>query len=123
MKFPIKYFRIWFFPCGITHGSVADREQHYPSLHTPSNLADIRRKEAEYKRKMAENYNKRHRAIPLPALKPEQNVHIRDRKEDGVVKESANNSPRSYNVKTPCKTIRRNRRDLILIPNYRKCER
>ena len=85
--------------------------------------ADIRRKEAEYKRKMAENYNKRHRAIPLPALKPEQNVHIRDRKEDGVVQESANNSPRSYNVKTPCKTIRRNRRDLILIPNYRKCER
>ena len=66
---------------------------------------------------MAENYNKRHRAIPLPALKPEQNVHIRDRKEDGVVQESANNSPRSYNVKTPSKTIRRNRRDLISIPN------
>ena len=78
---------------------------------------EIRAKDDEYKLKMKINYDTRHRARELPPLQPGDNVIVRDRREEAVVKSPARHSPRSYVVTTPSgNDIRRNRRDIIHIP-------
>lgn len=87
-----------------------------PHTLEPRNTPLIRDKENAYKLKMKMDYDRRHRAQVLPPLKPNDNVVIRDNKTPATVVQPAENSPRSYIVKTPSKIMRRNRRSLLQIP-------
>ena len=54
------------------------------------------------------------KAIPLPVLPAGQQVWIKDREQEGVIERQL--TPRSYSVKTPTGSYRRNRRVLNKIP-------
>jgi len=69
--------------------------------------------EAEYRTKMAQNYNKRHRATALPPLETGDQVWVRDQDRYGSVIEKEV-SPRSYRVQTEAGgELIRNRKDLV----------
>ncbi len=87
-----------------------------PHTLKPKQTPEIIEKEMKYRENMEANYNRRHRARDLPILKPEDKVYIRDRNCEGTVIKPAINSPRSYVVKTPTHTIRRNRQFLNKLP-------
>ena len=46
--------------------------------------------------------------MPLTPVEPGKEVHIKDLQHPGIV-EKAGETPRSYEVKTPTSTVRRNR--------------
>ena len=88
------------------------RDLRQPKVPDYDNV--VKRDERE-KERQRQNYNARHRASELPSLLPEDNVYVRDRDSSGtVVTETA---PRSYVVRTPEGTVRRNRRQMAQIPS------
>lgn len=86
------------------------RENLEPSV---VNKEQFRDSEEKYRQKFAENYDKRHKVVALPALNPGDKVFIRDSGRHGEIQERLN-SPRSYKVSTDNgATYRRNRSALI----------
>ena len=84
-------------------------EQLKPSL--PDDTL-VRRKEKE---RMKRNFDKHHRARDLQPLEPGESVWIPENKSSGTVIGESN--PRSYDVQTQDGMLRRNRRDLVQMPN------
>ena len=82
------------------------------SHNTPS----IRDKEEDYRRRMKENYDTRHRARELSPINPGDTVVIKDMKTEGTVVKPADNAPRSHVIATPKGEVRRNRRHLNKLP-------
>ena len=64
---------------------------------------------------MKENFDKRHKVITLPSLEKRDEVWIPEFETSGTVIEETH--PRSYRVQTPQSVLRRNRRDLVSLPN------
>ena len=73
------------------------------------------RQREQSKQKMKENFDKRHKVVTLPSLKKGDEVWIPEFETSGTVVEETH--PRSYRVQTPRGALRRNRRDLISLPN------
>ena len=71
----------------------------------------VAQKDALFKQKQKENFDRRHGVRELPKISPGDFVWIKDRQSGGVVREQA--APRSYHVQTEDGEFRRNRRDLI----------
>ena len=80
-------------------------------------LSDFKRKDAEFKKKQEENYNKSHRARPLGPISENTKVWVTtgDHLDPGKVI-SRHNAPRSYVVETPKGEVRGNRQHLTEIP-------
>ncbi|XP_046392169.1 uncharacterized protein LOC124160378 [Ischnura elegans] len=76
------------------------------------NLREHREKMGIKKAKAAEKYNRRHRAQPLPELKPRDQVWVTDRKHYGKIA-NRRNEPRSYDVEVDGGVVRRNRAFLV----------
>ncbi|XP_046408442.1 uncharacterized protein K02A2.6-like [Ischnura elegans] len=76
------------------------------------NLREHRGKMGIKKAKAAEKYNRRHRAQPLPELKPRDRVWVTDRKHYGKIV-NRRNEPRSYDVEVDGSVVRRNRAFLV----------
>ena len=87
------------------------REQRKPKV---PDLESLRAREEEIKRSQKRNFDIRHGVRDLPELEEGELVWIPDRQSEAVVQEEV--APRSYNVSTPDGTVRRNRRDLIQMP-------
>ena len=75
-------------------------------------IETLRRREDDSRKQQKVSYDKRHRVIPLPQLKPDAEVNITTHHEQGTILKPAN-TPRSYYVQTPTKVIRRNREHII----------
>ena len=90
----------------------------FPSAPTPVAWPDfeiLRKKEEQSRQQAKSNFNRRHRARPLPTLHPEQPVYVPDMDVSGTVTEQL--SDRSYVVTTEQgRTLRRNRRHLRPLP-------
>jgi len=88
-----------------------------PSSLAPKlpNMERLQEKEAESKERMRRSYNERHAAVEQPALKPEEQVFVKDMEVEGTVKQTAG-TPRSYLVETPKGILRRNRAHLLKLP-------
>jgi len=69
--------------------------------------------------KQQSNFNLRHKATPLTPLEPGTEVHVKDLDRPGVVVKAAE-TPRSYEVKTPMSTVRRNCVHLTPMPEQRE---
>ena len=80
----------------------------------PNNFR-LRKKEKAIRERQRRNFNSRHHTKELQPLKKGERVWIRGSDEQAVVTEELPN--RSYVVQTPHNTYRRNRRDLIVVPN------
>ena len=85
----------------------------------PSNLlpcwprmSQFPQKDNDIKEKQKHYFGQHHRVKQLPELSQGQTVWIPDRKENGEVVDK-HMTPRSYLVKTPTTTVRRNRRHLF----------
>lgn len=74
----------------------------------------LRAREEEIKRNQKKNFDSRCGVRDLPKLEEGDLVWIPDRQTEAVVQEEV--APRSYNVSTPDGTVRRNRRDLVQMP-------
>lgn len=74
-------------------------------------MTEFRCSETKGRRKQQQYYNSRHRAQPLPVLKPGQNVWLPLEKMQGSVV-SQSSSPRSYLIGTEDGVTRRNRAHL-----------
>ena len=85
---------------------------HWPDLEK------LPARESESKLKQQSNFNLRHKATPLTPLEPGTEVHVKDL---DVVVEAAE-TPRSYEVKTPISTVRRNRVHLTPMPEQRESQ-
>jgi len=85
-----------------------------PKKLKPPDMDKVLEHEAQGRSKMKLTHDIAHRAAPLPALKGGDEVYLPDRKESGVV--TSRMSPRSYHVKTPVGTYRRNRRHINKMP-------
>ena len=95
-----------------------------PMFHTELNphwpdLEKLHARESESKLKQQSNFNLRHKATPLTPLEPGTEVHVRNLDRPGVVVKAAE-TPRSYEVKTPISTVRRNRVHLTPMPEQRE---
>ena len=86
---------------------------HWPGLEK------LQARESESKLKQQSNFNLRHKATPLTPLEPGTEVHVKDLDRLGVVVKAAE-TPRSYEVKTPISTVRRNRVHLTPMPEQRE---
>ena len=86
------------------------REQRKPKVPDQQSL----RAREEIKRNQKKNFDMRHRVRDLPDLEEGTVVWIPDRQTEAVVKEEV--APRSYTVSSPDGTVRRNRRDLVQMP-------
>ena len=75
----------------------------------------VRQREEQSKQKMKKNFDKRHKVVTLPSLRKGDEVWIPEFETSGTVMEETH--PRSYRVQTPRGALRRNRRDLISLPN------
>ena len=75
----------------------------------------VREKERKFKKRNKRNFDSRHKARELQPLQPGDTVWIPENKSNGTIIEQSN--PRSYNVRVENGTIRRNRRDLIVLPD------
>ena len=82
-----------------------------------SHLDKFYRDEKCYKERMKRDFDKRHRASPLPDLPEDTQVMVEfhNRREPGVVTGSAD-APRSYVIDTSSGPVRRNRHHLVEIP-------
>ena len=95
-----------------------------PMFHTKLNphwpdLEKLQARGSESKFKQQPNFNLRHKATPLTPLEPGTEVHVKDLDRHGVVVKAAE-TPRSYEVKTPISTVRRNRVHLTPMPEQRE---
>ncbi len=81
--------------------------------HLP-NSSQLREKEKLMRERQQRNFDHHHRATDLKPLQAGGHVWIPDKQAEGTVVEETN--PRSYVVKTPSGTYRRNRRHLIPLP-------
>ena len=79
---------------------------------TPS----IRDKEEDYRLRIKENYDTRHRAQELSPINPGDTVVIKDMKTEGTVVKPAKIATRSHVIATPKGEVRRNRRHLNKLP-------
>ena len=68
----------------------------------------LRKREKEYREKMAKNYNHRHRVVEGDVLSPGDRVWVPDLKTEGTVVKH-HDSPRSVVIQTPQSVVRRNR--------------
>lgn len=75
----------------------------------------VREKEKKLKKRNKTNFDSHHKARELQPLQPEDTVWIPENKSEGTIVEQSN--PRSYTVRVQDGTIRRNRRDLIVLPD------
>ena len=69
--------------------------------------------------KQQSTLNSRHRAMPLTPIEPSTERHIKDLQHAGIVVKAAE-TPRSYEVKTPTSTIRRNSAHLTPLPEQKQ---
>lgn len=95
-----------------------------PMFHTELNphwpdLEKLHARESESKLKQQINFNLRHKATPLTPLETGTEVHVKDLDQHGVVGKAAE-TPRSYEVKKPMSTVRRNRVHLTPMPEQRE---
>ena len=88
------------------------------NLHWPD-LEKLHTRESESKLKQQSNFNLRQEATPLTPLEPDTEVHVKVLDRPGVVVKAAE-TPRSYEVKTPISTVRRNRVPLTPMPGQRE---
>ena len=81
-----------------------------------SNLPNVTkfRKENKMRDRTKRNFDKRHSVKNLKPLSPGDTVWIPERETEGTVENEFNS--RSYNVQTEDGTLRRNHRDLVLMP-------
>jgi len=79
-----------------------------PTFHTQLDLQSLCVRETMSKLKQQSTFNSRHRAMPLTPIEPGTEVHIKDLQHPCIVEKAAE-TPRSYEMKTPTSTIRRNR--------------
>ena len=82
---------------------------------TLPNSAEVREKERKMRDRMKWNFDKRHRVKKHKQLNPGDIVWIPEHEAGGTVVRESNT--RSYVVQTDNGTLRRNRRDLILMPD------
>ena len=87
-------------------------KQLKPSLPKESVL---REKERKLKKRNKRNFDSRHKVKDLQPLQPGDTVWIPESKSEGTIVEQSD--PRSYTVRVQNGTIRRNRRDLIVLPD------
>ena len=87
----------------------AQREPRVPDL------TSVKARDQQSKARLKRNHDAHHGARELPPLKPGDQVWIPQRKREGEVQDEV--APQSYNVDSGGDTIRRNRRDLIRLPN------
>ena len=80
-------------------------------------LVDFRREDAEFKREQKKNFDKRHRTRPLPELPAGREVWTMTNRQptEGIAAPHPT-APRSYTISTSCRTVRRNRSQLNVIP-------
>ena len=91
-----------------------------PTFHTVLNpswpdMEKLCEREAKTKEKQRLNFNHRHNAAPLKALRPGIPVYIKDMGTTGTVTRAAE-TPRSYMIETEEGTVRRNRSHVNPIP-------
>ena len=86
----------------------------FPITLKPStpDFDSIAKKEAAYKERQRNNYDRQHAARELPIIKTGDSVWIRDMQRFGEVI-STTKSPRSYLIRSPQGIIRRNRTAII----------
>ena len=75
----------------------------------------VREKERKLKKRNKRNFDSRHKVKDLQPLQPGDTVWIPESKSEGTIVEQSD--PRSYTVRVQNGTIRRNRRDLIVLPD------
>ena len=85
--------------------------QLIPRLPRASQL----REKEKIRERQQRNFDKRHRASELTPLQPGDCVWIPDTESEGTVTGETN--PRTYTVRTPSGSLRRNRRHLISLPH------
>ena len=88
-------------------------QQLQPAL---PDLSQLQTKEETSRTNMKISFDKHHATKVLPVLKRSEEVWINDRKESGIVESQSTN--RSYIVKTPTATVRRNRVQLNKLANH-----
>ena len=91
--------------------SLKTRVPVHPSELLPK-LPDytlVRKREREYREKLASNYDQRHRVVEADQLSPGDRVWIPDQQVEGTVVQN-HAAPRSVIIQTPTGNIRRNRR-------------
>jgi hypothetical protein len=88
------------------------KKQLQPNL---PNVVKLRNKERKMRDGMKRNLDKRHGVKNLKPLSPGDTVWILEREAGGTVEKESNTT--SYIVQTEDGTLRRNSRDLILMPN------
>ena len=74
----------------------------------------VREKERKLKKQNKINFDRQHKARDLQPLQPGDTVWVPENQSDGTVVEQLNT--RSYTVRVQGGTIRRNRRDLVALP-------
>ena len=74
----------------------------------------VRERHQHQKQRQEKTFNCHHGARDLPELSPGDTVWVPDRRSEAIVQDEAN--PRSYEVETTDGTYRRNRRDLVQLP-------
>ena len=76
---------------------------------------ELRKKERDLRERQKQDFNRHHGARKLPDLKEGDQVWLPDRATEGTVGEEV--SPRSYEVTTADGVYRRNRQDILQLPN------
>ena len=76
--------------------------------------ATVKKRDERVKQRQAENFNSHCAARELTTLLPGDTVYVRDRQSTGTV--VGDTAPRSYVVRTPEGTVRRNRRHVVQMP-------
>ena len=89
--------------------TIAQRKPHIPDLTL------VRTKDKKMKQRQKKDFNSHHGARELPPLQPGDHVWIPGRESEAEVEEEV--APQLYQVVTGEGTFRRNRRDLILLPD------
>ena len=88
------------------------REQRIPQV---PDIDTLKEREKQLKDRQKRNFDKRHGVRDLPQLIPGDLVWMPDREEEAVVEEEV--APLSYDVSTSGGTLRRNRRNLVQLPD------
>ena len=95
----------------------------FHTLLTPKwpNLVQLQEQEAQRKIQQEKYFNTctRHRAMPLQKLTPGTEVRITTHPEPGIVKKDTE-SPRQYEVQIPTGLIKRNRVQLVPLPQEKE---
>lgn len=88
-----------------------------PETLKPSivNHDSLRNREEQNKLKSKKNFDLSHKAHVLPPLEPEDRVWLKDRQEEGIVKNKVHD--RSFLITTPSGDLRRNRVDVNKLPD------